>query len=46
MEDFEERYNFRFEEPGGTNLQTFPRQIEESMRLKKETRKEKRVRKE
>ena len=46
MEEFEERYNFRFEEPGGTNLQTFPRHIEESMRLKKETRKEKRVRKE
>lgn len=35
MEDFEERYNFRFEEPGGTDIQTFPRQIEESMRLKK-----------
>ncbi|ORY52948.1 Krr1-domain-containing protein [Rhizoclosmatium globosum] len=40
---FEHAYNFRFEEAEGTNIQTFSRTIEDSMRRKDSTRAEKRA---
>ena len=43
QEEFEERYNFRFEQPGGTNITTYSRNIEGSMRREENKRKEQRV---
>lgn len=42
IEEFEEKINFRFERPGGTRVQTYERDIKETMRKKDETRAEKR----
>lgn len=42
MEEFEERYNFRFEQPGAERVVTFARQIEGSMRREDDARKRQR----
>lgn len=42
MEKFEEKINFRFERPGGTKVQTYEREVKETMRKKDETRADKR----
>ena len=39
MDEYEAKYNFRFEEPGANTITQFPRTIPESMRTKPETRK-------
>mmetsp|Transcript_9403 Transcript_9403/g.7178 ORF Transcript_9403/g.7178 Transcript_9403/m.7178 type:complete len:167 (+) Transcript_9403:182-682(+) len=45
MEGFEHAYNFRFEEPNSQYLVTHSRVVEESLRRKDESRKDKRERK-
>ncbi|XP_065834092.1 protein KRI1 homolog [Oscarella lobularis] len=42
QEEFERKYNFRFEEPGGTNLVSYPRAIPGSVRQEDDSRKKRR----
>jgi protein KRI1 len=34
MDQYEAEYNFRFEEPGGTTITQYPRQVKNSLRQK------------
>lgn len=43
MEEFEEKYNFRFEDQTGTYITTHSREVQESMRRKDEKRKDQRM---
>jgi protein KRI1 len=43
MEEFEEKYNFRYEQPGGDQIVTYSRQIDGSMRREDGKRKEQRA---
>lgn len=45
MEEFEEKYNFRYEEQTGKYITTHSREVPESMRRKDESRKDKRLEK-
>jgi protein KRI1 len=45
MEDFEQKYNFRFEEGTGAYITTHQREVEDSMRRKDDKRKDKRLEK-
>lgn len=42
QDEFEQKYNFRFEEPGGTEIASHPREIEDTVRRKSDKRKKKR----
>ncbi|KAJ2456179.1 Ribosome biogenesis protein Kri1 [Coemansia sp. RSA 2336] len=44
MDDFESQFNFRFTEEGGTQIKTYPREIEGSLRRKDDRRKRARER--
>eukprot|EP00351_Strombidinopsis_sp_SopsisLIS2011_P001601 CAMPEP_0116874886 /NCGR_PEP_ID=MMETSP0463-20121206/6488_1 /TAXON_ID=181622 /ORGANISM="Strombidinopsis sp, Strain SopsisLIS2011" /LENGTH=85 /DNA_ID=CAMNT_0004519259 /DNA_START=782 /DNA_END=1039 /DNA_ORIENTATION=+ len=44
MENFEAKYNFRFEEANAATITTYARQVEDSIRRKDNTRKEARER--
>ena len=46
FDEFEMKYNHRFEEEGGANITTYSRNINESYRIKDESRKEKRQQRE
>jgi protein KRI1 len=45
MEEFEEKYNFRFEEGTGAYITTHQREVEDTMRRKDDKRKEQRLEK-
>lgn len=42
MEDYEEKYNFRFEEKQGANIMTHARNTDDTLRIKDTSRKTKR----
>ena len=42
QEKFERSYNFRFEEPGGSEIQRYPRTVSGSVRREDDSRKRKR----
>merc|ERR1712137_345678 len=42
QDEFEHKYNFRFEEPGGTEIASHPREIDDTVRRKSDKRKKKR----
>jgi protein KRI1 len=42
MDEYEANYNFRFQEPGADKIVQYPREVPESLRVKPQTRKEKR----
>lgn len=45
MEEFEEKYNFRFEEGTGAYITTHQREVEDTMRRKDDKRKDQRLEK-
>lgn len=38
MDKYEKTYNFRYEEPGGNQIQTYARELTETMRVKESKR--------
>jgi protein KRI1 len=45
IDEFEKNYNFRFEEPGGKAIKTYPRKIEDTYRIARNKRQSKKVEK-